>query len=329
MDLARPAPAHAAHATASLTSPAPGPAARVRRVHDDETRAHASVPHDTGAPAPPAPDVAPDPSGGRAAVFFDLDKTLVAGSSGFYWARAAAAAGLISRRRLAADGWANVRFRLSGSTDASTRAVWERAGAFIAGKRVRDFERLSPRVLAGLLPRLYPQMLAIAWQHQDDGRPVYIVTASTQETADMVAHVVAFDGGIGAPLEQRDGRYTGRLSGPMTYREGKVRAIADLAAAEGYDLAACWAYSDSESDLPMLRAVGHPVAVNPDRELARVAREEGWEVIRLERITTHLKAVAALAAVAAAGGLGRAAVVARTTETRPARGLTRGVRRAR
>ncbi|MDO9408526.1 HAD family phosphatase [Patulibacter sp.] len=289
---------------------------------DDVSRDPASVPHPTGAPTPPAPDVATDPSGGRAAVFFDLDKTLVAGSSGFYWARAAAATGLISRRRLAADGWANVRFRLSGSTDESTRAVWERAGAFIAGKRVRDFERLSPRVLAGLLPRLYPQMLAIAWQHQDEGRPVYIVTASTQETADMVAHVVAFDGGIGAPLEQVDGRYTGRLAGPMTYREGKVEAIAALAAAEGYDLAASWAYSDSESDLPMLRAVGHPVAVNPDRELARVAREEGWEVIRLERITQHLKAVAALAVLGAAGGLARVAVADRT----PAAGRVRRAR---
>jgi HAD superfamily hydrolase (TIGR01490 family) len=266
-----------------------------------------TVPHDTSAPIPPAPDVADDGSGGRAAVFFDLDKTLVAGSSGFYWARAAAAAGLISRRQLVADGWANVRFRMRGSTDASTRAVWERAGAFIAGKRVRDFERLSPRVLAGLLPRLYPRMLALAWEHQDAGRPVYIVTASTQETAEMVAHVVAFDGGIGAPLEQRDGRYTGRLAGPVTYREGKVLAITALADAEGYDLSRCWAYSDSESDLPMLRAVGHPVAVNPDRELARVAKEEGWEVIRLERLASRLRVLAALALVATAGGLGRAA----------------------
>lgn len=258
------------------------------------------------------------PGGRRAAVFFDLDKTLVAGSSGFYWARAAAASGLISRRRLAADGWENIKFRLRGSTDESTQKVWERAGAFIAGQRVRDFERLAPRVLAGLLPRLYPSMLAIAWEHQDEGRPVYIVTASTQETADMVAHVVAFDGGVGAPLEQRDGRYTGKLAGPMTYREGKVEAIRTLADREGLDLAASWAYSDSESDLPMLRAVGHPVAVNPDRELARVAKEEGWEVIRLERMASHLKTAVALAAVGALGGLGRAA-----TAGRPASGVGR------
>jgi HAD superfamily hydrolase (TIGR01490 family) len=259
--------------------------------------------------------LAPASPGGRPAVFFDLDKTLVAGSSGFYWARAAAANGLISRRRLAADGWENVKFRLRGSTDESTQRVWERAGAFIAGQRVRDFERLAPRVLAGLLPRLYPEMLTIAWAHQDEGRPVYIVTASTQETADMVAHVVAFDGGIGAPLERADGRYTGRLAGPMTYREGKVAAIRELAAREGLDVAASWAYSDSESDLPMLRAVGHPVAVNPDRELARVATAEGWEVIRLERIRSHARTAAALVALGALGGLGRAATTGRPAST--------------
>ncbi len=247
----------------------------------------------------------------RAAAFFDLDKTLVAGSSGFYWARAAAAHGLISRRRLAADGWENLKFRIRGSTDESTRKVWERVGEFLAGQRVRDFERLSPRVLAGVLPRLYPEMLAIAWEHQDEGRPVYVVTASSQETASMIAGVLFFDGALGAPLEAVDGRYTGRLSGPMTYREGKVEAMRRLAERDGLDLSASWAYSDSESDLPMLRAVGHPVAVNPDRELARVAREEGWEVIRLERLATHLKTAAALVAVGALGGLGRAASAGR------------------
>ncbi|WP_349239846.1 HAD-IB family hydrolase [Patulibacter sp. SYSU D01012] len=262
------------------------------------------------APSPAQPEGG-GPTGVRAAAFFDLDKTLVAGSSGFHWARAAAAHGLISRRRLAADAYENLKFRLVGSTDEGTRQVWERISAFIAGQRVRDFERLAPRVLAGVLPRLYPEMLALAWEHQDAGRPVYIVTASAQDTAELIAHVLAFDGAVGAPLEAVDGRYTGRLAGPMTYREGKVRAIERLAEQDGLDLAASWAYSDSESDLPMLRAVGHPVAVNPDRELARVARAEGWETLRLERIGSRLRTGVAVAAVAALGGLGRAAATGR------------------
>lgn len=265
---------------------------------------------------PDASDVPAEPGERRPAVFFDLDKTLVAGSSGIYWARAAAAQGLLSRRQLAADVWANIKFRMHGSTDETTQRVWDRVGEMIAGQRVRDFERLSPRVLAGVLPRVYPRMLALAWEHQDAGRPIYIVTASSQETAEMIAAVLHFDGGVGAPLEIRDGHYTGRLSGPMTYREGKVMALEALAERDGLDLSRSWAYSDSESDLPMLRAVAHPVAVNPDRTLATVAAEEGWDVIRLERITSHLKTVAAVAGVAALGGLGRVAANGRVRPPR-------------
>ena len=131
------------------------------------------------------------------AAFFDLDRTLMSGSSGFFWARAAARAGMISRRRLALDAWENVKFRLRGSTDASTDRCMARVGAMLEGRRARDFQRLGPQVLAGVLPRLYPQMLDIAWGHQDAGRPVYIVTAATQDTAEMIAHVLGFDGGLG------------------------------------------------------------------------------------------------------------------------------------
>ena len=238
------------------------------------------------------------------AAFFDLDRTLMAGSSGFHWAREARRAGLISRRRLAADAFVNLRFRLEGSTDAGTDKVRERVGAMIAGRRVRDLQRLSPRVLARVLPRLYPQMLAVAYQHQDAGRRVYIVTAASQEMASLLSHILGFDGGIGSRSEIVDGVYTGRAGGPFTYREGKAEAVRQLAEAEGIDLSRSWAYSDSESDLPLLRSVGHPVAVNPDGTLARVAREEGWEILRFERLNRHLRYVGALAGAVALGGAG-------------------------
>ena len=121
----------------------------------------------------------------------------------------------------------------------------------------------------------------------------------------MLAHVLSFDGGIGARSEVVDGRYTGRPDGPFTYREGKAEAMRELAGQEGISLADSYAYSDSESDLPMLRAVGHPVAVNPDAPLLKIAREEGWEVLRFERLGRRLKIVAAAVAMAAAGGFGR------------------------
>jgi HAD superfamily hydrolase (TIGR01490 family) len=238
---------------------------------------------------------------GRGAAFFDLDRTLMAGSSGLYWARAARSAGLLTRRRIARYGWENVKFRLRGSTDQATDRVRREVGEMISGQRVVDLQRLAPKVLAGVLPRLYPQMLEVAHAHQDAGRPVYICTAASQEMAEMLAHVLSFDGALGARSEVIDGRYTGRAAGPFTYREGKSVAMRELAAAEGIDLAASYAYSDSESDLPMLRTVGHPVVVNPDAELRRVARQEGWEIMRFERLGRRLKAAAAFAFAALVG----------------------------
>jgi HAD superfamily hydrolase (TIGR01490 family) len=240
-----------------------------------------------------------------AGVFFDLDRTLMAGSSGFHWARAARRAGLTTRRRLAGDALENIRFRLKGSTDEATREVRDRVGQFLEGRRVRELERLSPMVLAGILPRLYPRMLEVAYEHQDAGRPVFIVTAATQGTADMLSHVLFFDGAAGSKLEERDGVYTGRFDGAFCYGDGKPVRMRELAAERGIDLAQSWAYSDSASDLPMLRAVGHPVAVNPDAELGRVAREEGWDVMTFETLGKRLKVAAAFLAFTAVGGASR------------------------
>jgi HAD superfamily hydrolase (TIGR01490 family) len=242
----------------------------------------------------------------RGAAFFDLDRTLMTGSSGIHFAKAAFASGMISRGRLARDLYENLRFRLHGSTDERADSVRRRVGEMIAGVPVRELERLTPRVLAGVLPRVYPQMLQRAWRHQEEGLRVYIVTAALQEMADLLARVLVFDGGLGSRLEVRDGRYTGRAAGPFNYREGKVVAMRELAERESIDLGSSYAYSDSESDLPMLRAVGHAVVVNPDVELTRIAREEGWEVLRLDRLGRRLKVAAALAGGTAAAGMGAA-----------------------
>jgi hypothetical protein len=135
--------------------------------------------------------------------------------------------------------------------------------------------------------------------------PVYILTAASQEMADLLAHVLAFDGGLGSRSEIVDGRYTGRPAGPFNYREGKVVSMRELAEREGIDLGASYAYSDSESDLPMLRAVGHPIVVNPDSELRRIALERGWEILHLDRLGRRLKVLAALGAGGALASLGR------------------------
>ncbi|MFZ0088946.1 MAG: HAD-IB family hydrolase [Solirubrobacteraceae bacterium] len=257
----------------------------------------------------PAAGAAGDAGG---AAFFDLDKTLMQGSSAYQFGRAAYRAGLLSRRQLVADGLADLVFRLRGATDADSAALRRRIAASLQGRRVVDMERLGADVLARILPRMYPQMLTLAHEHQDGGRRAYIVTAASQELAEILARVIAFDGGIGSDVsEVVDGVYTGRPTGDFVYRGGKARAIEALADREGINLSASYAYSDSESDLPMLEAVGHPVAVNPDGTLARIARERGWDVLRFDRLGRRLKAVAALGAAAGAGGIGGVAVVRR------------------
>src|SRR3954453_2389923 len=244
----------------------------------------------------------------RAAAFFDLDKTLMAGSSGVFFARAAYESGMISRSRLIKDLYENIRFRLLGSTDDRADDVRRRVGEMIAGVRVRDLERLSPRVLSGVLHRLYPEMLERAYAHQDAGVPVYILTAASQEMADLLARVLAFDGGLGTRSEIVDGHYTGRPAGPFNYREGKVISMREVAEREGIDLDASFAYSDSESDLPMLRAVGHAVVVNPDGLLRRIAVEEGWEIVELDRLGRRLKMLVALGIGTALASAGRALI---------------------
>jgi HAD superfamily hydrolase (TIGR01490 family) len=250
----------------------------------------------------------------------------MAGSSAYEFARASYRNGLLSRRQLAVGAWANVQFRLRGSTDAATDQLRARIAGAIEGVRVRDLQRLGPEVLAGILPRIYPQMLRVAWEHQDAGRRVYICTAAAHELAEALAYVLGFDGGIGARSEVRDGVYTGRPDGPFTYREGKAQAVRELAAREQIDLTASYAYSDSESDLPLLRAVGHPVVVNPDATLARIAREEGWDVLRFERLGRRIAIAGSVLAAAAVGGIGSRALQRHRTPAPSPRARVRWLR---
>ena len=170
------------------------------------------------------------------------------------------------------DGWANVQFRLQGSTDEATEEIRERVGEMLAGRRVRDMSGWRPKVLAGVLPRLYPQMLDVAYAHQDAGRPVFICTAASQEMADMLAYVLGFDGALGRRARRWSTASTPAGSrGRSPTARARPQAMSELAASEGIDLAASWAYSDSESDLPMLRAVGPPGGRQPRRR-ARAGR---------------------------------------------------------
>jgi HAD superfamily hydrolase (TIGR01490 family) len=241
----------------------------------------------------------------RAAAFFDLDKTLMAGSSGMQFARVAARRRIVSRGQLARWAVEHLRYRLRGTTDERTAEVLRAARELITGVPATMIERMGPEVMAAVLPRVYPQMLAEVYSHQDAGRPTFIVSAAGNGVVESLGHVLGMEGGIGTRYEvDGEGNYTGRLEGPFVYGPGKVEALQAFALEHEIDLAASYAYSDSLSDLPMLRAVGKPVAVNPDPALSEIAREEGWQVLRFERLGRRLVAIAVtlLATVAGFGG---------------------------
>jgi HAD superfamily hydrolase (TIGR01490 family) len=243
---------------------------------------------------------------GRGAAFFDLDRTLMAGSSGLPWARAATKAGLVSRRQMARWGVDAMRFRLRGSTDEATERLLAEIKKIFRGTSARQISRMAPEVLVGVLPRIYPEMLEEVYAHQDAGRPTFIVSAAGDELVRLLARILYMDGGIGTAYEiGEDGLFTGEIGGTFMYGQGKVEAMRRFAAEHAIDLQASYAYSDSASDLPMLRAVGNPVVVNPDEDLARVARDQGWRVMRFEKLGRRLAIAGFTLVLAVAGLLGR------------------------
>lgn len=247
----------------------------------------------------------------------------MAGSSGMVFARVASNHGLVSRRQLAKWGVDHVRYRLRGATDEETDALLEVAKQTFADVPQLELARLGPEVMAGILPRIYPQMLDEVHHHQDAGRPTFIVSAAGNDLVEDLAQVLGMSGGIGTAYEVGpDGNYTGRLEGPFVYGEGKVRAMERFAAEHAIEISASWAYSDSASDLPMLRAVDVPVGVNPDRALLEVARAEGWRVMHFDRLGRKLTIAAAALIAAAVGGSSRA-LIARRREGRRFRGMRR------
>jgi len=252
----------------------------------------------------------------HAAAFFDLDKTLMAGSSGMQFARVATRHGIVGRRQLVSWAVEHLRYRLRGTTDERTGEVLRAARDLIAGVPARSLERMNPEVMAAILPRVYPQMLDEVYAHQDAGRATLIVSAAGSGVVEPLAAVLGMDGGVGTHYEVgEDGAFTGRFDGPFVYGPGKVEAMEAFAAEYGIDLAASYAYSDSLSDLPMLRAVGHPVAVNPDPPLAEIAREEGWQTMRFERLGRRLVALA-VTLLATIAGFGASRIAARRRSPR-------------
>jgi HAD superfamily hydrolase (TIGR01490 family) len=213
------------------------------------------------------------------AAFFDLDKTVISRSSTLALSRPLYRAGMVSRGQLLRGAYAQLVYLLVGADEGKMERLKEGMLQLTKGWDRAQVERLVEDVILDVIdPYVYAEALDLMELHRSEGRRIYIVSSSPEEVVRPLARhfgvsgVIATRAAIGT-----DGRYTGELEF-YAYGEEKAAAVEAVAERTGIDLSRSFAYSDSATDLPLLGAVGHPVAVNPDKELRKVAEERGWPV---------------------------------------------------
>jgi HAD superfamily hydrolase (TIGR01490 family) len=300
---------------------------KLRIVSDAESaEGSTATPTLTGGGRPPAPPTAGQPaagsarssrpsgtSAGRPAAFFDLDKTIIAKSSTLAFSRPFHAGGLINRRSVLRSAYAQFVFALQGADHDQMEKMRAYLSAMCAGWSVQTVRDIVAETLhSTVVPLVYDEAMQLIHDHHAAGRDVIIVSSSGVEVVEPIGELLGADHVIATRMVVKDGLYTGEIAF-YAYAEGKADAIRRLASASGYDLAASYAYSDSETDRPMLEAVGHPHVVNPDRALRRIADERGWPVLRFSRpvglqrrvdLDTTGKTAIAMAVIAAGGAAG-------------------------
>lgn len=216
--------------------------------------------------------------------FFDVDNTLMRGTSIFHLGLEAWRRKVIGWRDILPFVWHQLRFIRVGENDAHLATARERALGLAAGKRPEQIVELAEQIWEHRIrPRLWPETVELAREHLAKGHEVWLISATPWEVGDLIARRLGLTGALGTRVEAVDGLYTGRLDGHVLHGDRKAVAARALAASIGADLGDCWAYSDSRNDIPLLGLVGHRVVVNPDVALARHAQNEGWPVMRLAR----------------------------------------------
>jgi HAD superfamily hydrolase (TIGR01490 family) len=266
-------------------------------------RAQAVVPECWGAvrilggvsdPAPPAsrPTGPSQPSGisrpsrpgwpsgpRRTAAFLDLDKTIIAKSSVLAFGRTFYQSGLLNRRAVLRSAYAQFVFALAGADEDQIERMRAYLTAMCTGWDVAQVRDIVAETLHEIIdPIVYNEAVDLIAMHRAAGRDVVIVSSSGEEVVAPIGEMLGADHVIATQMVIAHGRYTGEIS-RYAYGPEKATAIRELADAMGYDLDACYAYSDSVTDVPMLEAVGHPFAVNPDRALRKIAVERAWPVL--------------------------------------------------
>lgn len=300
-----------------MVSSDPGTTDRTGRVDPASLTGHASAEralddlHTNAAPGPEQP-----PVDLTAAAFFDVDNTLVQGSSAVHFGRGLAARDYFTYRDVLGFVYAQAKFQLLGRENSDDVAAGRRkALTFIEGRSVAELVALGEEIYDEIIAdKIWAGTRELTQLHLDAGQQVWLITATPYELAATIARRLGLTGALGTVAESVDGVFTGRLVGEILHGTGKAHAVRSLAIREGLNLKRCTAYSDSYNDVPMLSLVGTAVAINPDARLRSLARERGWEIrdFRTARKAARIGVPSALALGAAGGAL--AAAVSRRHE---------------
>ncbi|HKS45340.1 MAG TPA: HAD-IB family hydrolase [Amycolatopsis sp.] len=247
------------------------------------------------------------------AAFFDLDKTIIASSSALAFSKPMLRHGLISRRAALKSAYAQLVFSLSGADEDRTERMRAEISALCAGWDVAQVRAIVSETLHDIVePLVYAEAAdLIAW-HRENGHDVIVLSAAGEEVVSPIAAMLGTTRSVATRMQIVDGRYSGQVEF-YCYGEQKAVAAKELAADYGYDLAACFAYSDSSTDVPLLETVGKPHAVNPDRALRRVATERGWPVLTFTNPVSLRSRIPAPTPTTVALGVGIGALAAGMT----------------
>ncbi|MBQ0985411.1 HAD-IB family hydrolase [Streptomyces sp. F63] len=219
----------------------------------------------------------------RTAAFFDLDKTVIAKSSALAFSKSFYQGGLINRRAVLRTAYAQFVYLLGGADHDQTERMREYLSALCRGWNVQQVREIVAETLHDLIdPIIYDEAASLIERHHTAGHDVVIVSTSGAEVVEPISRLLGADRAVATRMVVENGCYTGEVE-YYAYGPAKAEAIARLSESEGYDLTRCYAYSDSITDIPMLEAVGHPHAVNPDRGLRREAVARGWPVLSFDR----------------------------------------------
>lgn len=238
------------------------------------------------------------------AAFFDLDKTIIAKSSTLAFNKPFQAGGLISRRAVLRSAYAQFVYLAGGADHDQMEKMRQFMSQLCAGWDVATVREIVADTLHNIVdPLVYDEAVSLIEEHHLAGREVVIVSASGAEVVEPIGTMLGADRVIATQMEIVDGKYTGEIDF-YAYADNKAAAMRELADRKGWDLDRCFAYSDSSTDVPMLEAVGHPYAVNPDKELRKVAESHGWPVLVFNRpvaLRGRLSPKPTLAALAVGG----------------------------